>query len=218
MNSIFHLHYINELSLLFWNSKGGHGGTKSSPETPERVFITFPENPSKTDNLVVDPRNSKLIYNKSTRINRLEVRAALDMSVNILPFWLCTFPVSCYAMALYWCVRLEGDCHTVFLTWTYMWDLFLLHSIYNPIMYMSTSSEFRRALFHIVRKCINIFHFWNALSFPRSFDTKSKKCLTYITCDGCYLFRETFLRERPRVITFKLDLIVKSPMEFLSVP
>nr|CAH0109668.1 unnamed protein product [Daphnia galeata] len=78
------------------------------------------------------------------------------MSVNVLPFWLCTFPVSCYAMALYWCVKLEGDCDAVFLTWTYMWDLFLLHSVYNPVAYMSTSTEFRRALLHIARKFINI--------------------------------------------------------------
>jgi 5-hydroxytryptamine receptor 1 len=163
---------------------GGPGVTESSPRTPEKVFITFPQNPystCKTD-YVLDPGDSaklespqdqkridgkqfnngqQLKNDKSgmrTKINRLEVRAALDMSVNVLPFWLCTFPVSCYAMALYWCVRLEGECDAVFLTWTYMWDLFLLHSIYNPVAYMSTSTEFRRALLHIARKFINVFH------------------------------------------------------------
>ncbi len=30
-----------------------------------------------------------------SKVNRLEVRAALNMFVNILPFGLCTFPVSC---------------------------------------------------------------------------------------------------------------------------
>jgi 5-hydroxytryptamine receptor 1 len=74
------------------------------------------------------------------------------MSVNVLPFWLCTFPVSCYAIGLYWCIRLEGDCSAILLTWLCMWDFSLLHSIYNPVMYMMSSSEFRRALFHFARE------------------------------------------------------------------
>jgi 5-hydroxytryptamine receptor 1 len=39
-----------------------------------------------------------------------------------------------------------------------MWDFFLLHSIYNPVMYMMSSSELRRALFHFARKLMNKFH------------------------------------------------------------
>ncbi|EFX83679.1 hypothetical protein DAPPUDRAFT_301588 [Daphnia pulex] len=74
------------------------------------------------------------------------------MSINVLPFWLCTFPVSCSVMAFYWCLRFKGNCDYILLPWPYLWNLFLLHSIYNPIMYMCTSSEFWRALLHTVNK------------------------------------------------------------------
>lgn len=91
----------------------------------------------------------------SNNVNRLEVRAALSMSVNVLPFWLCTFPVSVHAIAMYWCIRLEGDCAVVLSVGSFVRDFFLFHSIYNPIMYMSTSSEFRRSLLHIAWKLKN---------------------------------------------------------------
>ncbi len=91
----------------------------------------------------------------SNNVNRLEVRAALSMSVNVLPFWLCTFPVSFHAISLYWCIRLEGDCAAVLSVGSIVRDFFLFHSIYNPIMYMSTSSEFRRSLLHIAWKLKN---------------------------------------------------------------
>lgn len=93
-----------------------------------------------------------------SKISRLEVRAAFNMSVNILPFWLCTFPVSCAIISLYWCIRLEGDCETIQRALPYVWSSFRLHSVYNPIMYMCTSSEFWRALLHIRRKLTHPFH------------------------------------------------------------
>jgi 5-hydroxytryptamine receptor 1 len=59
---------------------------------------------------------------------------------------------------LYWCFRLNGDvCDVIDSFWPYLWNLFLLHSIYNPAMYMFSSSEFRRALPRATRKLINIF-------------------------------------------------------------
>jgi hypothetical protein len=39
-----------------------------------------------------------------------------------------------------------------------MWDVFMLHSIYNPVMFMITSPEFWKALLHITRKLTNMFH------------------------------------------------------------
>lgn len=98
------------------------------------------------------------MYQAGSKLNRLEIRAALNMSVNILPFWLCTFPVSCSVVVLYWCIRLEGECGSILLPWPYLWNLFLLHSIYNPVMYMATSSEFWRALVHITNKVAIAFH------------------------------------------------------------
>ena len=91
--------------------------------------------------------------NNRSKVNPLEVRSALSMSVNILPFWLSTFPVTCQAMALYWCMLLEANCYPlIFENSSYLRDLFMTHTIYNPLMYMFTSAEFRRAFFHIVWK------------------------------------------------------------------
>ncbi|XP_045036541.1 alpha-2A adrenergic receptor isoform X2 [Daphnia magna] len=85
-------------------------------------------------------------------VSRMEARAAVRMSVNLLPLWLCTFPISCTSLAIYWCIRLGGDCTILGQIMSYLRDVFLLHSIYNPVMYMCTSSEFRRAFNHIAWK------------------------------------------------------------------
>ena len=137
----------------------------------DRVFITLPKENDESlrhhqDSSLVassvhlhhERFTCKQIIKRSNKVSRLEIQAALIMSFNILPFSLCTFPVSCYAIALYWCIRLEGDCDNILLTWTYIWDLFMLHSIYNPVMFMSTSPEFWKALLHISKKITNIFH------------------------------------------------------------
>ncbi|XP_059351573.1 5-hydroxytryptamine receptor 1B-like [Daphnia carinata] len=101
--------------------------------------------------------NFQRIYGKraASKVNRLEVQAAFNLSVNVLPFWLCTFPLSCFAIATYWCTRLGANCDTFLLLWTYMWDIFMLHSIYNPLMYMISCHDFRRAFYHIIRKLAN---------------------------------------------------------------
>ncbi len=87
------------------------------------------------------------------KINRLEIRAALSMSINVLPVWLCTFPVTLNAIAIYWCFRLGTSCPTLFRINPFICDLFLIHIVYNPLMYMSTSKEFKRALAHLKQKC-----------------------------------------------------------------
>ena len=84
----------------------------------------------------------------------MEVRAALSMSINVLPFWLCTFPVSCQSIALYWCILLESDCYSIYHMSFYLRDLFMVHSIYNPVMY-TFIAEFRRAIRHIAWKLKN---------------------------------------------------------------
>lgn len=86
------------------------------------------------------------------QINRLDIRAALSMSINILPFWVCTLPVTCNAIALYWCYRLGSDCSIIFAINPYLRNMFLIHVIYNPAMYMLCSLEFRRALSRILRR------------------------------------------------------------------
>jgi hypothetical protein len=97
-------------------------------------------------------------FQSRSKVNQLEIRAALILSVNILPFWICTFPVTCNAISLYWCVRLGTDCSTTFELYPYIGHLFMFHSIYNPLMYMLSSGEFRRALAHWI---------WRIKQIPR---------------------------------------------------
>ena len=85
------------------------------------------------------------------KINRLEILAALKM-VFVLPVWLCTFPVTLNAIMIYWCIRLDENCPVIFQINPYFTDLFLVHIIYNPLMYMSTSTEFKRAVAHLKQK------------------------------------------------------------------
>jgi hypothetical protein len=86
------------------------------------------------------------------KLNRLEIIAALNMSINILPVWLCTFPVTLNAIMIYWCIRLEMNCPVIYRINPYIRDMFLFHNVYTPLMYMLTSSEFKRALIHCKRK------------------------------------------------------------------
>ena len=88
-----------------------------------------------------------------SKLNRLEIRAALCMLINILPVLLGTFPLTLNSIALYWCIRLQKtNCSIVFEMNPYLRDLFRLHTIYAPIMYMTTSREFHRALIHLIQK------------------------------------------------------------------
>jgi 5-hydroxytryptamine receptor 1 len=114
--------------------------------------------PSQPINIQDDTESFPWMPNRS-KISRLEVQAALNLSVNILPFWLCTFPVACNSIVLYCCIWLNANCDNIVVTWNYFWDTFMLHSIYNPIMYMATCSEFRRALHHMAKKLSTKFCF-----------------------------------------------------------
>lgn len=86
------------------------------------------------------------------KLNRLEILAALNMSVNILPVWICTFPVTLNAIAIYWCIRLQQNCPVIYQINPYLRDMFLFHNTYTPLMYMFTSTEFKRALIHFKQK------------------------------------------------------------------
>ncbi|EFX83638.1 hypothetical protein DAPPUDRAFT_100265 [Daphnia pulex] len=86
------------------------------------------------------------------KLSRLEIRAALSMSINMLPFWLCTFPVTLNGIAVYWCFHLQTFCPLAFYTNSYLVDWFIVHTLYNPLMYMLTSKEFKRAVIHLKEK------------------------------------------------------------------
>lgn len=86
------------------------------------------------------------------RCNRLETRAALSFSINTLPFWLCTFPITLAGISLYWCVYLQLSCPVVVPTNRHLKHLFFIHHIYNPTTYVLTTKEFQRALVRFVSR------------------------------------------------------------------
>ena len=98
-----------------------------------------------------DPLCFSWFANRSKH-NRQEIRAALSLSINMLPFWLCTFPVTLNGILIYWCVRLQSSCPTVYRMNHFLTDWFIVHTLYNPLMYMITSIEFKRALIHLKNK------------------------------------------------------------------
>jgi hypothetical protein len=69
------------------------------------------------------------------KISRLEIHAALSLSINFLPVWLCTFPVTLNGIAIYWGFRLGTSCPTLFRINPFICDLFLIRIVYNPLMY-----------------------------------------------------------------------------------
>lgn len=89
---------------------------------------------------------------RSSKLSRLDIRAALCLSISVLPVCVFTLPVTLNGIAIYWCIRLEKDCSVIFQIDPYFHNLFLIHSVYNPIMYMCSSNEFRRALSRFLRK------------------------------------------------------------------
>lgn len=88
--------------------------------------------------------------------DRLEVRAALNMSINTILFSIFTFPVVCNAMSLYWCKRFEWECSLNVSLLPYLRYVFIFHVIYNPLMYMLGSHEFRRAFKRLIGKWLPI--------------------------------------------------------------
>lgn len=89
-----------------------------------------------------------------TGIARLDFRAALILSVNVLPFWLFTFPLAFYIMAIYWCSKLQLECSYELMMEAdgYVKFLFYTPCIYMPVMYAMNSSELQRALKHLFKK------------------------------------------------------------------
>jgi hypothetical protein len=96
-------------------------------------------------------------FHTRPKISRLEIRAALSLSIIFLPVlprvWLCTFPVTLNAIAIYWGFRLGRSCPTLFRINPFICDLFLIQIVYNLLMCMYTSKEFKRALAHLKQIC-----------------------------------------------------------------
>lgn len=84
-------------------------------------------------------------HGSSKMYSRLETRAALSFSVNVLPFWLFTFPITLGGISLYWCVYLQVTCPFIIPLNRLLKNLFIIHLIYNPVAYVLTTREFQRA-------------------------------------------------------------------------
>jgi hypothetical protein len=133
-------HLINELSLQSLKKSvapSGRSFNHRGIDNYKSDGITTSENERHPqDSQLVSSADHQIneevfLSNQSgSKLNRLEIEDAFNISVNILPFWLCTFLVSCNALHL--CIRLEGNCDTIGLKW--IWDVFMLQSVYNPMM------------------------------------------------------------------------------------
>ena len=77
--------------------------------------------------------------------SNLEAKAALSLSIYVLPMWLFHFSHAFYAFSMFWCLKFGFDCRPLMGINVFFRNAYILYSLYNPIMYLSTSKEFRRA-------------------------------------------------------------------------
>lgn len=96
------------------------------------------------------------VTNKCKQLSKLEVRAALSLSINVLPMWLCHLPIAVSAIALYWCFyqHQSGDCGAIVQVNVWMKNVYFAHSLYIPCTYVITNREFHRAFNHSIRRRI----------------------------------------------------------------
>ena len=120
---------------------------------PSSVFPAQPNESNAPAQNVGTQTNCYPWFQSRSKLNRLEIRAALFMLINVLPVLLCTFPLTLNSIVIYWCIRLQKtNCSILFKMNPYLRDLVRLHTFYTPIMYMTTSREFHRALIHLIQK------------------------------------------------------------------
>jgi 5-hydroxytryptamine receptor 1 len=60
-----------------------------------------------------DPLCFSWFANRS-KLNQQEIRATLSLSMNMLRFWLCTFPITVIGILIFWCIRLQSNCSIVY--------------------------------------------------------------------------------------------------------
>ncbi|XP_046447839.1 rhodopsin-like [Daphnia pulex] len=93
------------------------------------------------------------------RINRLELEATVTLVCGVMSLCLFSLPYSAISMGDWICRRYlhpfspiphHNWCSAVQFTLPYLRELFLIHSVYNPIMYMIRSREFTNALRSII--------------------------------------------------------------------
>lgn len=88
------------------------------------------------------------IFERTPR--NLEAKAALSLSIYVLPMWLCHFPQAFFTFALFWCLNFEKECISILKINAVVKNFYFAYTFYNPLMYVVTSKEFHRA---VVRLC-----------------------------------------------------------------
>lgn len=95
-----------------------------------------------------------LFTHQTHRINRLELEATVTLVCGVVSLCFFSLPYSAVSMGDWICRRHQPMefrwCSTVQYTVPYARELFLVHSVYNPIMYMIRSREFSEALRSII--------------------------------------------------------------------
>ena len=93
------------------------------------------------------------------RINRLELEATVTLVCGVMSLCFFSLPYSAVSMSDWICrrhlhqfapIQHQKWCSSVQFTLPYLRELFLIHSVYNPIMYMIRSREFTNALRSII--------------------------------------------------------------------
>lgn len=98
-----------------------------------------------------------LFNHQPNRINRLELEATVTLVCGVMSLSFFSLPYSTFSMGDWICklnevavLRHQKWCNAVQFSLPYARELFLVHSVYNPIMYMIRSREFSDALRSIV--------------------------------------------------------------------
>lgn len=100
-----------------------------------------------------------LFNHQQHRINRLELEATVTLVCGVMSLCFFSLPYSAVSIGDWICRRYIGQfasiqqqqwCSTAQFTLPYLRELFLIHSVYNPIMYMIRSREFTNALRSII--------------------------------------------------------------------
>ena len=91
----------------------------------------------------------QLFNHQQHRITRLELEATITLVCGVVSLCFFSLPYSSVSLFDWICRRQHSEqqwCSTVQCTLPYARELFLVHSVYNPIMYMIRSREFSEAL------------------------------------------------------------------------
>lgn len=97
-----------------------------------------------------EPDSTFFVHVGSETISRLEIEAAWTLLAGVSSLCIFASPIFFVLLGAFYCSQVYDDCRSV--TWMipYFRELILVHTVYNPIIYIWRSREFTSAL---GRKC-----------------------------------------------------------------